>query len=661
MGGFTAPRAWSCSDAWLSPPEDAWAVSIPRSRSTRTLVRLAVIAGLFATPGVVTTSSVASAAVQLAPALQPCVRAQALFDAGYLADAQTAFKADLGKSPCAVAGLAVVKAAQDKQDAASADKRFQEAVALIRRLEAGGFETEARKQTQALLVAFPNRGIPADIRAVDQPIGLWRQISGVVGPLLRLAIEIVAVLLIAVALGKAVVAVVARAVRPSFTIKDIGGVAEAEVTGQSSLLATELDHIGRADGGHHVRRVSASEGDFALPAAITSAYPQAGLAAALVSFLDRILPRRLWEVSATALPTDSARGPGLTVTISRRGGRREKEMTLWEAEFGQVVANTALTDHLERLALPAAVWLGYQPETGGTARAAARLGTEKWRSYAYFAIGERHQENGETTEARRAYYRALDVDASNLGARLNLAGLLLYRRGHEGTEAPDDPKSRLDFADWLLTGDEMRQRMADTNVTNGIRWRWLYLTAVMNLVKGELDDALSDATTLTNELAKLKSGQAGPGSADLAAEMRWPAFVMRNSAQMERDHKVDHAALSEMNSAWWTANTLYNLACYYARAAAHEDKDKNQHSAYRYLRDSIDRATEPRLMLAMAKTDTTLLDVVNQIPDEVRADLTGERLPDPPHTADAERGRGIGIEIREAVKALVHRNGGATV
>ena len=129
--------------------------------------------------------------------------------------------------------------------------------------------------------------------------------------------------------------------------------------------------------------------------------------------------------------------------------------------------------------------------------------------------------------------------------------------------------------------------------------------------------------------------------------MRWPTFVLLHSAQMELDRTVKPDALSKMEGEWWTANTLYNLACYHARAAACEASDDHMQRACRYLRDGIDRATEPRLMLAMAKTDPTLVEVVKNIPDDEQADLTGEKLPEPPHKADADRGRGIGIEVRE--------------
>ena len=706
--------------------------------------RLTVFVGLVAMASAGVTGS---AVAQPESSLQPCVRAQALLDAGYLADAQTAFKEDLGKSPCALAGLAVVKVKQTQEFdealtrirrlwaegfaeeahkqlqalvAALPDKaiptdisgkEFDEAVTRIRRLEAEGFEAEARKQVQALVAEFPEKAIPADIRALDQPIGWWREVGGNVGPLIRVAIEIAAVLIIAFLVARALWAVVARLLRPSYTIRDISGVAETARTQESGLLATELARIASTGGGNQVHRVPANEGDFELPDALTSAYPQTKVVAALVSLLDRILPRRLREISATVLPADPVRGTGLTVAISQRNGRQMAEMTFWEADFGKAAARAAPVEPLERLILPAAVWLGYQRAMGGTAQSTARLGTEQWKSYAYFAIGDRHQQNGEMSEARQAYFQALDADAANLGARINLAGLLLHRGPKE--EGPAAETSRLELAGWLLTDAEMVQRMTPSSdairqpaqqrrqsaavdplgpfllpfsllrfelssafsadararaaerqaakargMWQETRWRWRYLSASMYLARKMPSEALKAATELWNEIAPPKPEQAGPELQEFAAHMRWPTFVLERSAQMEHAGRVDPVALSAMKNEWWTANTLYNLACYHARAATHERKDDHLQRARRYLCDGIDRATEPKLMLEMAETDPILHEVMKLILPGERADLVGEKLPDQQHTAEANRGRGIGIEIREAVRgALTPRDG----
>ncbi len=626
-------------------------------------------------------------------------------EAGYPADAQAAFKSELGRNACALTGLAAATSAVNQK----ADQQFTDAVTKIRRLEAEGFETEARKETQTLVATFPNRSIPANIRAVNQPIGWWRRFGGFAGPPVLVGLQIAAVLLIALVLARGLWTVVARAVgRGSYIIRDFTGVQSTEVAGVSGLLATELERLSETGAGYHVRRAPANDGEFTLPAAITNAYPEAKVAAALVSLLDRVLPRRMWEITGTVLPVDPSRGVGLTVAIARRDGRKEKEITLWEAEFAQVapadtgptaqannastapakIASTAPTntppaERLETLILAAAVWLGYELArrrrvktlVTGRTEAAQTLGTAEWRSYADFAIGDRHQKNGETIDARRAYFRALDADDANLGALLNLAGLLLYRPEPNNAKS-DDPDRRMSLAKWLL------ERMdEDLTLTKGMsprtktamQWRHSYVQAAMRLLTAEPAEAAEEARVLYTGLPSPpteaesdrrkqarkvwgKIARKPADNADLAREMRWPTFVLWKSAEMEANYKVapanvDPLALADMDNEWWTANTLYNLACYYARAYAHTDEREHLRHACRCLYDGIDRAREPRLMLAMAKSDRMLDKVVEESSDELD-NLVGEKKPDPTK-ASVDRGRGIGIEIREALKTIV--------
>ena len=626
------------------------------ARRLLTLVALGVVCGaaLAGCAGLAIAQPAAAA-----PVVQPCARAQALLKSGYLTEAESAFKADLGKDPCAVAGVAAAKDAQTADAAATADHRFNNAVTMIRSLEAEGFESEARKKAQDLVAAFPTRDIPEDIRAIDQPIGWWRQLRGDVGPPIRVGVEAVIALLaglLIIALTVRGVAALARRVFVrKFTVHDLSGASDDDARGQAGVLAAELARIGRSSGGDHVRRVSPNEGDFELPDALTTAYPQAGIAAALISLLDRVLPRRLMEVSASALPADPVRGVGLTVAIEKRGGRRVSETTVWEAQFWHVHEDRPLAERLERLMLPAAVWLAYQPKLGGGPKANRALGTDNWTSYAHFAIGERAQQHGDMTDARRAYFKALDVDAANLGARLNLAGLALYGPADEGSAAVGVVSHAL--ADWLLMADDVRERMGE----QPMRYRWLYLRAALHVAGAHPQGARETAGQLWDEIKPPRPGRPGPEPARLAEQMRWPTYVLLQSARLYGGpHQPD---LSELQDQWWNASTLYNLACYHAREArllppgapeSHATGSAPEHlaKARGYVRDAIDRADEPGLMSAMAKSDPVLAEVVELLTAQELVALTGEK-PDEPDAKDIKVGRSLGIRIREAIRTAV--------
>jgi hypothetical protein len=643
------------------------------------------------------------------PQLKPCARAAALAQAGFLDEALAAYKADLGHGRCAIDGVKVVKAKLAKQAASpqaklDATKQFKKKVALIRRLEAAGFEADARTKTKKLVSDYPKLAIPKDIRAVDQPVGLWRRQQGRAGPevlaFVELAIVVLGgllVVLVAIKVGSALW----QRVGIRYTVASVTGPVAEDAAGQGEVMAAELARMeGKSD--TPVRRVQATEGDFSLPAALTDAYPQAGIIAALLSVLDRVLPRSLLTISAAALPVDPIRGVGVTVTIAKRGGRRlaDGTRTLWESEFGPVDADGEVADRLARLMLPTGVWLGYSPELvrrtvpqrvwralgDPVARSRSRLtpvtrlGTTDWLSYAHFAVAERAQRAGFTTAARRGYFRALDVSLANIGARLNLAGLLLHRP--VDPLSLDDPGWRLGFAAWLLEDESMIEELKAQDNT-ALRWRWLYLRAARALAAHALPgdatagrpadrpgapDVREDEDLLAiQELSAALSSEVTAGTAALAAEMRWPAFVLRRSILLDQRRRAargqcgaDAETLSPEGDAtfresWWTANTLYNLACYHARAAACHpvggEREASLDRARDYLRDAIDRAAEPKLMLAMATSDPALDGVITEA-SRPRMNLIAG-ITDPSYEADEQAGHALGVRIREAIAAAL--------
>ena len=446
-----------------------------------------------------------------------CDRAAALLNAGYVTDAETVLKSQLGvdnANPCTTTLLAQVFAART---AKTPTEYFNTQVQVIRALEAAGFETEARNQAQALIEANPNRPIPADIRGLNQRLGLWRGALGDAAPWYRSLLEFVIVVLAVVAavflIFQAGGALWHRVLPATYSIGTVTGIGADDTPKQTGLLKAELAGLSdRTTGAAPVRRAASDEQAFSLPAGVTSAIPNAQLLAGLVSLLDRLLPRRLTKVNVAALPSDASRGIGVTVQVATRSGRSRAEKTLWESDFFPVPGSPNSTgaqadagERLGRMLLPAAVWLAYQSELQ-KGRRGTPVSTRDWESYAHFAVAERAQRDGNITLARRSYYKALDKDPTNTFAMLNLAGLKLYpdtatldaggaqaktgkaaepaqgvagaKPAGGGAKAPveDDAErtGRLDFAQWLLVAARTPQQGSEASTT---QLRWLYLGA----------------------------------------------------------------------------------------------------------------------------------------------------------------------------------------
>lgn len=663
----------------------------------RRFLRIVSGAALVAVLG--SSSAVAAPASSQATA-SVCQEAQQLLAEGFLVEAQSAFAAQLGKDSCAIAGIRRVLALQAGTSATPADaaaavkarQRFDQTVSLIRRLQAEGFEQDARKQLEALTSAYPSRDIPEDVRKIDQPIGWWRQAEGTAFPVAlsvaEIAITLLGLVLLGALLAKASAALAGR-LRPQFTVADMTGPVAEDVAGQSDLLAAELARL-VSGGSDQIRRVPASEGSFTLPDAITGAYPQAGVIVALLQVLDRVLPRELLTVDTAALPEDPVRGVGVTVTIAKRDGRQAPNgrHTFWEAEFGPVDTSLKAFQRLERLMLPAAVWLLYNENLRQSSP--DTLGSRDWCSYALYALGDRAQKAGKTPAARHAYFSALDADARNVGARMNLAGLLFYAADKPSEELAKDREWRQEFAGWLLNDTKTAGFMVGPAAETAARrvrrrrllWRWLYLCSAQALGAGRFaaayDPSMPGPQTAIDALC---TELAAVGDDDpLAAEMRWPAFLLRRSILLEKTHRrctrfpvtngrpapPTPAALipnlhvpcaealaaenEEFLEAWWTANTLYNLACLYARFARVQTDHVQREAAYdkarQYLDDALARAAEPTLLLDMADHDAALVAVAPRINQRRRDHLTDATDPDAPaHKA----GHALGIKIGEAI------------
>lgn len=168
--------------------------------------------------------------------------------------------------------------------------------------------------------------------------------------------------------------------------------------------------------------------------------PYGKAAAALVSLLDRVLPRERLRVAGILLDSPQ-RGPGLTVTIARINGVTIGSEIIWSSDFDpailssdkniQSTISTTLT-----LALAGAVWVAVTlAKDGGQRDLKDTLGTASWQSYALVRVGLQGAATRPPRITQAIYARAVEADAEslpdgdhgNLAARLNLALIKLRR------------------------------------------------------------------------------------------------------------------------------------------------------------------------------------------------------------------------------------------
>jgi tetratricopeptide (TPR) repeat protein len=133
------------------------------------------------------------------------------------------------------------------------------------------------------------------------------------------------------------------------------------------------------------------------------------------------------------------RGLGLTLAlVDKRTGRVLDQWTMWQQDYGLDCGPESDLEKptgvgLDQLAKPAAVWTAYKynEHIRASTEPFELLGTEDWRSYAFFLAGVDWRLEGELAKARRLFVEALNRDPNNRGALLNL-GTLYMEVGAEG-------------------------------------------------------------------------------------------------------------------------------------------------------------------------------------------------------------------------------------
>jgi hypothetical protein len=556
-------------------------------------VRVTIAALLAAAAGMLAWAAPAAASAPTGDTA-PCARAEALYKAGYYAEAEQQYKSLLGVAPCATTARATAaRNAAARQ--AGMPLRPTEQLAQALRLQNAGFEEEARKIVKTV-ARNSTQPIPTKLRAVDQRIGWWRELLGLLGPILRLALEILAVIVgVAVAALLAITGLHALYLRTQPSAQLVGFTGSSETTLGPVLSAALSAALGRMSDEAPGRRIdwqSGTEPKFEIPASVSEAVPQAGLLAGLLQMLDGMLYRRLYLVSGTVHPMHEHRGAGLTLAVATRNGRTVDQVTIWERDFLLKKAAAGASDAVryERLVLPAAVWLGYRRQLGFKPTKAP-LHTLDWRSYALFALGELVPD---PTAERRLYELALDRDCANLGARLNLGALLLQRPAYEvppqsGGQLVADG-SREGWEECLLAAEVHLgevERLAKPE-EDPVWYRARYMQAVSSIYRQDAPTATTIISQLRSEISRHRSK---PQLRGLLDELAQAVAVLERTAELGEGRAVNPPG--SPRGGWRSSTAEYNLACFWSRYArvAETDLERARRTieSVRLLRRAINR------------------------------------------------------------------------
>jgi hypothetical protein len=552
-----------------------------------------------------------SAALLASPAqaANPCTKAEALFAAHEYAEAAKAYQELIvsEKSTAVKEGDQEVCTKQQVRNGLLKAARYSgvplratEQLAQAKRLQHAGFEADAREVVKSVAKSS-TQPIPHELRAPEQRTGGWRDELGVFGPPLRVILEALA--LVVIALFAAVVLWgLCKRLKATARLTGFEGSTEATLSAVlSAALSATLTRLSDEKPDLRIAWQSGTEEKLTIPASVTEAVPQANLLQGLLQTLENLLPRRLYSISGTVHPIHPHRGAGITLAIAKRNGNPLDQVTIWEKDFllKDVGTGAEPAVRYERLILPAAIWLGYHKKLkrkiGEPPLKDPPLGTHDWRSYALFALGEI---NPSEAGQRCLYELALDRDPGNLGARLNLAACLLQRPSYE---VPPPSEQEL-VEEGTLEGWEGRKQAADVHLrrvacnanaaSEPIWYRARYMQAVLSIYRGEGRQARTQLDQM-EEMAGIYGEKEALRGLLLALEQ--PIEILRQSSHViEAQPGATVGEPPEPKCGWRTAAAEYDLACFwsrYAGIAGNDDAKREERTAIaiRSLHSAIGR------------------------------------------------------------------------
>ncbi len=367
-----------------------------------------------------------SAGVRLLDAKQ-LERAKAVFES--LAADKTAAAPD-----CAVQGL--ISVAKAKKEAVRTL-----AVERARELSRVGLRTEAVEELKSLLKSDEEAEVPADLEHLfGGTLPRWRALRrGLAGwaiPVLEIAVVAILALVVVALIGR-------RARKPALAIEEFksDGLAQEDIhLGKdfSSMVRSQLNRLATGSTSGRIHQVTGPIQDVKLPAEVEAVIPTsptswlspASWAKAIPALVNWLAPPAVLTLSGR-LHRVGTRGVGVTAQLAE-GERVLASYSFWRKTFDDASqpAQENGVDAYCHLAQFAAVWLLFELhdklESG-----IELLGTDNWRSYAYFQSGLLAEESARESAARRLYVKALRLDPKLRGARVNL-GDLLIRTGDLG-------------------------------------------------------------------------------------------------------------------------------------------------------------------------------------------------------------------------------------
>lgn len=335
-------------------------------------------------------------------------------------------------------------------------------MSAARALARAGLQDAAREQLKLALQADPTLTAPSELKSPDRRSQWWRDLLGDLGPWLRTAAE-VGILLLAIPVALLLLWRLGRRLFVRrIVVEPFAGTDDKVAAATTAAVHANYGTFQKQTGERRLGLVTSSGEPFPdLPTEVFQAYPQTKLLAALIGFLERVMPSRSRLVSGFVRPRDPQRGAGVNVTFGRRHGKVLDREIVWESDYGGLAASGEPQLHYDAVAVPVAVWMMFRAGRRSFWHLRHRdfkaLGTESWRSYALFAKGGVVQ--GRSQErARRLYLDALNCDGRNQGAQLNLSAIEM------GLEAKETDK---DARDQLWT--QAKERVSDLEASLGGR------------------------------------------------------------------------------------------------------------------------------------------------------------------------------------------------
>jgi tetratricopeptide (TPR) repeat protein len=242
------------------------------------------------------------------------------------------------------------------------------------------------------------------------------------------------------------------------------------------------------------------------------------------------------------------------------------------------------------------------------------LGTDDWKSYAYFQAGVEWELQGEKNKAQQLFLKALDQDPKNLGASFNLSVLDVQAEEYERAL---QRLKRVKRDAWTMAYTWFSATPERTSVWYAALYQlattYLYKSSLKRLSEEERQSILAQAREEANELTCTISDVLH----NISRQPRTDAALRKYLERVQPMAEIVHAGiviLSSSSSGEEKTNaelkvkkiensaalgelshrTQYNLACFYSRLGmtTEDDTKKAEHYtvALCYLKSTLERS-----------------------------------------------------------------------